>query len=125
MICESVQLLGPSDAQNPALPFLGLGPKNQVCAEDPGPPAAAAGGEPGAGARAGAGAGAGRKPGVGLGEGRGWWLCEGMLFAIGVLFGCFGRKIHGPGLPGGLIFYQGHLFPPKGHLCLLLVLSRE
>ena len=35
---------------------------------------------------------------------------------IGVLFGCFGRKIDGTGLPGGLIIYQGHLFPPKGHL---------
>ena len=23
-----------------------------------------------------------------------------------------------PGLPGGLIIYQGHLFPLKGHLCL-------
>ena len=40
--------------------------------------------------------------------------------AIGVLFGCFARKIDiidGPGLPGGLIIYQGHLFPLKGHLC--------
>ena len=36
---------------------------------------------------------------------------------IGVLFGCFGRKIDGPGLPGGLIIYQGHLFPLKGHPC--------
>ena len=36
---------------------------------------------------------------------------------IGVLFGCFGRKIDGPGLPGGLIIYQGHLFALKGHLC--------
>ena len=36
---------------------------------------------------------------------------------IGVLFGCFARKIDGPGLPGGLIIYQGHLFPVKGHLC--------
>ena len=35
---------------------------------------------------------------------------------IGVLVGCFGRKIDGPGLPGGLIIYQGHLFPLKGHL---------
>ena len=35
---------------------------------------------------------------------------------IGVLFGCFGRTIDGPGLPGGLIIYQGHLFPLKGHL---------
>ena len=30
-----------------------------------------------------------------------------------VLFGCFDRKIDGPGLPGGLVIYQGHLFPPK------------
>ena len=37
--------------------------------------------------------------------------------AIGVLCGCFARRIDGPGLPGGLIIYQGHLFPPKGHLC--------
>ena len=29
---------------------------------------------------------------------------------IGVIFGCFGRKIDSPGLPGGLIIYQGHLF---------------
>ena len=28
-------------------------------------------------------------------------------------FGCFGRKIDGPGLPVGLIIYQGHLFPRK------------
>ena len=35
-----------------------------------------------------------------------------------VLFGCFGRNIGGfPGLPGGLIIYQGHLFALKGHLC--------
>ena len=27
------------------------------------------------------------------------------------------KKIDGPGLPGGLIIYQGHLFPLKGHLC--------
>ena len=26
-------------------------------------------------------------------------------------------KIDGTGLPGGLIIYQGHLFPLKGHLC--------
>ena len=25
--------------------------------------------------------------------------------------------IDGPGFPGGLIIYHGHLFPPKGHLC--------
>ena len=37
--------------------------------------------------------------------------------SIGVLFGCFVRKIDGfPGLPGGFIIYQGHLFPLKGHL---------
>ena len=41
----------------------------------------------------------------------------GLCTAIGVLFGCFGRKIDGPGLSGGLI-YQGHLFPLKGHLYL-------
>ena len=35
---------------------------------------------------------------------------------IGVLFGGFGRQIDGPGLPGGLIIYQGPLFPLKGHL---------
>ena len=40
------------------------------------------------------------------------------LLCIGVLFGCFGGKIDGPGLPGGLIIYQGHLFPLKGHLCV-------
>ena len=36
---------------------------------------------------------------------------------IGILFGCFGRTIS-PGLPGGLIIYQDHLFTLKGHLCL-------
>ena len=36
--------------------------------------------------------------------------------AISVLFGCFTRKIDGTGLPGGLIIYQGHSFPLKGHL---------
>ena len=41
-----------------------------------------------------------------------------MLEIIGVLFGCFGRKINGHGLPGGLIIHQGHLFALKGHLCL-------
>ena len=35
---------------------------------------------------------------------------------IGVLFGCFSIQIDGPGLPVGLIMYQGHLFPLKGHL---------
>ena len=33
---------------------------------------------------------------------------------IGVLFCCFGRNINGPGLPGGSIIYQGHLFSLKG-----------
>ena len=27
---------------------------------------------------------------------------------IGVLFGCFGGQIDGPGLPGGFIIYQGN-----------------
>ena len=36
--------------------------------------------------------------------------------ATGVIFGCLGRKIDVPGLPGGFIIYQGHLFPLKGHL---------
>ena len=36
---------------------------------------------------------------------------------IGVLFRCFGTQIDGPGLPGGLIIYQGHLFAIKGLLC--------
>ena len=35
--------------------------------------------------------------------------------SIGVLFGCFDRKIDGPNLPGGSIIYQGHLLP-LGHL---------
>ena len=35
---------------------------------------------------------------------------------IGVLVGCFIRKIGGPGLPGDLLIYQGHLLPLKGHL---------
>ena len=26
------------------------------------------------------------------------------------------EKIEGPGLPGGSILYQGHLFSQKGHL---------
>ena len=43
-----------------------------------------------------------------------------LFVCIGVLFSCFGRKIGGPGLPGGLIIYQGHLVPLKGHLCLLV-----
>ena len=33
-------------------------------------------------------------------------------------FWLFGRKIDGPGLPGGLFIYQGHLFALKGHLCI-------
>ena len=36
---------------------------------------------------------------------------------LGVLFGCFGRKMDGPGLLGGLIIHQGHLFPLKGRPC--------
>ena len=34
---------------------------------------------------------------------------------IGVLFGCFGRKIDGTGLPGGFIIYQGNpsIFPKR------------
>ena len=35
---------------------------------------------------------------------------DGPFGTIGVLFGCFGGKIDGPGLPGGLIIYQGYLF---------------
>ena len=31
-------------------------------------------------------------------------------------FDCFGERIDGPGLSGGLLICQGHLFPPKGHL---------
>ena len=42
-------------------------------------------------------------------------LCGG---TIGVLFGCFARQIDGPGVLGGFIIYQGHLFPLKGHLWL-------
>ena len=33
--------------------------------------------------------------------------------AIGVLFGCFAKHIEGPGLPGGSIIYQGHLFSKR------------
>ena len=36
--------------------------------------------------------------------------------SIDVLFGCFCRKKDGPGLPGGLIIYQGYLFTLKGHM---------
>ena len=43
---------------------------------------------------------------------------------IGVLFGCIGGKIHGPGLPGGLIIDQGHLFAVKGQLCAQAPLPR-
>ena len=32
---------------------------------------------------------------------------------IGVLLVCFGRKIDGPGLPGGLMIYQGPFVSPK------------
>ena len=35
---------------------------------------------------------------------------------IDVLFGRFGLKMEGPGLPGGSTNYQGHLFFQKGHL---------
>ena len=39
--------------------------------------------------------------------------------SIGVLFGCFSGRIDGPGLPGGLVIYQGHLWQsisPERHL---------
>ena len=58
-----------------------------------------------------------------------WWqgICLGSrlrmkqnLTFIGILFGCFGRKIDGPGLPGGLITYQGHLCL---HVCFLCILD--
>ena len=52
--------------------------------------------------------------------GRGRWDCAWLgleAFPIGVFFGCFARKIDGPGLPRGSIIYQGHLCPLKGHLC--------
>ena len=32
---------------------------------------------------------------------------------IGVLFGCFGGKIDGPGLPGGFIIYQASICPKR------------
>ena len=38
---------------------------------------------------------------------------------ISVLFGCCGRRIDGPGLLGGLIIYQGHLFRCVGLMKLL------
>ena len=44
-------------------------------------------------------------------------FCLAQLKSIGVLFGCFGGTIDGPGLRG-LIIYQGHLFALKGHLFL-------
>ena len=58
------------------------------------------------------------------------WCCYGFppetrVWSIGGLFGCFGRKIDGPGLPGGLIIYQGHLFPLKGRLWLCHVSGRR
>ena len=40
----------------------------------------------------------------------GFLQCLGPL-AIGVLFGCVSGNIDGPGLPGGLIIYQGHYLP--------------
>ena len=36
------------------------------------------------------------------------WFTWSLKHHIGVLFCCFGRKIDGPGLPGGLIIYQGN-----------------
>ena len=45
-----------------------------------------------------------------------FFLSKCRIPAIGVLFGCFGGAIDGPGLPGGFIIYQGHLFALKGHL---------
>ena len=37
--------------------------------------------------------------------------------AMGVLFGCFGgKKVGFPGLLGGLMIYQDHLFALEGHL---------
>ena len=45
--------------------------------------------------------------------GRSWLSLRGFK-SIGVLFGCLGRKIDGPGLPGGFIY---HLFALKEHLC--------
>ena len=41
------------------------------------------------------------------------WGLGGKFKHIGVLLGCFARKIDGPGLPGGLIIYLGHLFRQK------------
>ena len=35
---------------------------------------------------------------------------------IGVHFRCLAQKIEGPGLPGGSIIYQTHLFAKNGHL---------
>ena len=49
------------------------------------------------------------------------WIGHLAFVSIGVLVGCFGRKVDEPGLPGGLIIYQGHLLPPKGHLCLWVI----
>ena len=46
-------------------------------------------------------------------------ICYEMVssIGIGVLFGCFGRNIGGPGLPGALIIYQGNpSISLKGHL---------
>ena len=54
--------------------------------------------------------------GLRVGQGLRGCVVGASSFPIGVLFGCFGRYIDGPGLPGGLIIYQGHLFPLKGHL---------
>ena len=46
-----------------------------------------------------------------LGEGRVFLSAE----CIGVIFVVLVEN-YGPGLPGGLIVYQGHLFALKGHL---------
>ena len=54
----------------------------------------------------------------GGGWGVGPFLPQVLFLPIGVPFGCFGRKIDGPGLPGGFIIYLGHLCALKGHLCL-------
>ena len=45
-----------------------------------------------------------------------WGSPSHKLRIIGVLCACFGSKIDGLGLFGGLIIYQGHLFALKGHL---------
>ena len=42
-----------------------------------------------------------------------FFLVRKTVVGIGNMFGCFARKIDDPGLPGGLIIYQGHLFPKR------------